>query len=95
MHFSNIQYKNRTTRGGGVLLLKKIKVKPLPLEFNGGAITSNRMVGITSNPVRIPPPSVTMASVGGSIIDFNKQVKASSKNIQKKKDKEENIRFVY
>ena len=94
MHFSNTQYKHRTTRGGGVLSLKKIKVKPLPLEVNGGAIISNRMVGITSNAVRIPPPSTTMASIGGAI-DFNKAVKTSAKNIQKKKDREENIRFVY
>ena len=33
MHFLNNQYKNRTTKGGGVLLLKKIKIKPLPLEI--------------------------------------------------------------
>ena len=93
MHFSNTQYKNRTTRGGGVLLLKKIKVKPLPLEITGGSV-SNRIVGITSNVVKMPTPSATMSSVGGAI-DFNKHVKASSRNIQKKKDKEENIKFVY
>jgi hypothetical protein len=54
--------------GKGVVLLKKIKIEPLEprLKINGGAILSNRIVGITSTPVQAPP-SNTMASIGGSI----------------------------
>jgi uncharacterized protein YhdP len=85
--------KNRTTKGGSVLLLKKIKTKSLPIE--GGAILANRNVGINSNAVKSPPPSMSMASIGG-MIDFNKHVKVQSRNVQKKKDKsDENIKFVY
>jgi hypothetical protein len=90
MHFLNTQYK-KSTKGGSVLLLNKIKKAPLPIE--GGAILSNRIVGITSNATRAPQ-SMTMASVGG-MLDFNKHVKTASRNIQKKKDKDENIKFVY
>jgi hypothetical protein len=89
----NSDMKNRTTKGGSVLLLKKIKTKSLPVQ--GGAILSNMNVGITSNAVRSPPLSQSMASVGG-MIDFNKHVKVQSRNVQKKKDKsDENIKFVY
>jgi hypothetical protein len=90
MHFSNTQYK-KSTKGGSVLLLNKIKKAPLPIE--GGAILSNRIVGITSNAVRAPQ-SMSMISVGG-MLDFNKHVKTASRNVQKKKDKDENIKFVY
>jgi hypothetical protein len=91
MHFTNYDTKNRTTKGGSVLLLKKIKTKPM----QGGAILSNRTVGIISNAVKAPPPSMSMASVGG-MIDFNKHVKVQSRSVQKKKDKsDENIKFVY
>jgi hypothetical protein len=85
--------KSRTTKGGSVvLLLKKIKTKSLPIE--GGAILSNRNVGIISNAVKAPA-SMSMASVGG-MIDFNKHVKLQSRSVQKKKDKsDENIKFVY
>jgi hypothetical protein len=90
MHFTNTQFKK--TKGGSVILLNKIKKTPLPI-VEGGAILSNRIVGITSNAVRVPPQSMT-TSVGG-MLDFNKHVKSASKNIQKKKDREENIKFVY
>jgi hypothetical protein len=90
MHFLNTQYK-KSTKGGSVLLLNKIKKAPLPIE--GGAILSNRIVGITSNAVRAPQ-SMSMISVGG-MLDFNKHVKTASRNVQKKKDKDENIKFVY
>jgi hypothetical protein len=92
MHFSNTQFK-KTTKGGSVLLLNKIEKESLPVE--GGAIISNRIVGITSNAVRQPPKSMAMASVVGGMLDFNKHVKTASRNIQKKKDKDENIKFVY
>jgi hypothetical protein len=92
MH-SNTDFKSRTTKGGSVILLKKIKTKPLPLEITGGAILSNRNIGITSNSSPVPL-SRSMASVGG-MIDFNKHVKTASRNLQKKKDKDENIKFVY
>ena len=95
MHFSNTQFNNRTTKGGSVLLLKKIKTKPLPVEISGGDILSNRIVGITSNAVKSPLSS-SMASVKiGGMIDFNKSVKASSRSVQNKKNKDENIKFVY
>ena len=91
MHFTNSDMKNRTTKGGSVLLLKKIKTKPI----EGGAILSNRNVGIISNAVKAPP-SMSMASIGGGMIDFSKHVKVQSRNVQKKKDKsDENIKFVY
>jgi uncharacterized membrane protein YqgA involved in biofilm formation len=38
---------------------------------------------------------MAMASVVGGMLDFNKHVKTASRNIQKKKDKDENIKFVY
>jgi hypothetical protein len=93
MHFTNSNFKSKSTRGGSVLLLKMIKTKSLPPSIEGGAIFSNRMVGITSNAVS-SPVSMSMASVGG-MIDFNKHVRTSSRNIQKKKDKDENIKVVY
>jgi hypothetical protein len=88
MHYSNTKYNGRTTRGGSVILLNKIRKIPPPIE--GGAL-SNKIVGITSNAVKSPPQSMAMASVFGGMLDFNKHVKAS----RKKKEKEENIRFVY
>jgi hypothetical protein len=95
MHFTNSEFKCKTTNGGSVLLLNKIKRKPLPIQ--GGVILSNMNVGITSNAVRSPPLSQSMASVTvGGMIDFNKHVKMSGRSIQKKKDKgDENIKFVY
>ncbi len=95
MHFTNSDMKCRSTKGGSVLLLKKIKTKSLPV--HGGAILSNMNVGITSNAIRSPPLSQSMASVMvGGMIDFNKNVKMSSRSVQKKKDKgDENIKFVY
>jgi hypothetical protein len=91
MHFTNTQFKK--TKGGSVILLNKIKKTPLNIE--GGAILSNRIVGITSNVVRAPPQSMAMASIGGAMLDFNKHVKTASRNVQKKRDKDENIKFVY
>ena len=92
MHFLNTEYK--TTKGGSVILLNKIKRSHHP-PIDGGAILSNRMVGITSNAIKTPPQSMAMASVVGGMLDFNKHVKTASRNIQKKKDKDENIKFVY
>ena len=90
MHFTNSDMKNKTTKGGSVLLLKKIKTKPI----EGGAILANRNIGIISNAVKAPP-SMSMAQVGG-MIDFNKHVKVQSRSVQKKKIKsDENIKFVY
>jgi hypothetical protein len=81
--------------GKGVVLLKKIKIEPLEprLKINGGAILSNRIVGITSTPVQAPP-SNTMASIGGSI-NFSKHVKPASRSVMKEADKEERIKFVF
>ena len=78
---------------GKGILLKKIKIKPLDerLTIHGGAISSNRIVGITSTPVQAPP-SNSMASVGGTI-NFSKHVKPVSKTMKKGKD--ENIKFVF
>jgi hypothetical protein len=92
MHFSNTPYR-KCSKGGSVVLLNKIKKIPhQPIE--GGDIISNRIVGITSNPTRAIAPSRSMASVGG-MLDFNKHVSSASKKVQKKKDREENIKFVY
>jgi hypothetical protein len=81
----------KSTRGGSIILLKNIKMKPLVEEMNGGNILANRIVGIISNPTK-PVQSNTL---GGSIIDFSKHVKTNARNIQKKRDREENIKFVY
>ena len=83
----------KSTRGGSIILLKNIKMKPLVEEMNGGNILANRIVGIISNPK--PAESNTLANIGGSIIDFSKHVKSNARNIQKKRDTEENIKFVY
>jgi hypothetical protein len=93
MHIPIRKGKVVSMKGKG-LLLKHIKVKPLPLEITGGDIlTKNRIVGITSNAVRAPP-SNTMAMIGGTI-DFSKHVKRASQSMQKRKEKDENIKFVF
>jgi hypothetical protein len=93
-HFTNSEIKCKTSTGGSILLLKKIKVKPLQIQ--GGAILSNMNVGITSNAVRAPQSQSMIPVTVGGMIDFNKHVKMSSRSIQKRKDKgDENIKFVY
>ena len=92
MHISISKGKVVSMQGKGVLL-KKIVIKPLPVEVHGGAIITNRIVGITSNAVSAPP-SNTMASIGAGI-DFSKHVKRASVNLQKRKDRDENIKFVF
>ena len=92
MHIPISNGKVVTMQGKGVLL-KKIPIKPLPIEVHGGAIITNRIVGITSNAVAAPP-SNTMASIGAGL-DFSKHVKHAAKTMQRRKDKEENIRFVF
>jgi hypothetical protein len=81
--------------GKGVVLLKKVKIEPLEprLKINGGAILSNRIVGVTSTPVQAPP-SNSMAMVGGSI-NFSKHVKPASRSVMKKAEKDERIKFVF
>jgi hypothetical protein len=86
MRFSNTNLKK--TKGGSVILKNKMK-KTLQPSMEGGAILSNRMIGITSNPSK-DPPIRSMASIGG-MLNFNKSMKTASK----KKDREENIKFVY
>ena len=39
-------------------------------------------------------PSHTMASIGAGI-DFSKHVRREAQSIQKKKDKEQNIKFIF
>ena len=92
MHIPISNGKVVTMQGKGVLL-KKIPIKPLPVEVHGGAIITNRIVSITSNAVAAPP-SNTMASIGAGI-DFSKHVKHAAKTMQKKRDREESIRFVF
>jgi hypothetical protein len=92
MHIPIKKGKNVSMKGKG-LLLSHIKVKPLPVEITGGELMKNRIVGITSNAVRAPP-SNTMASIGGAI-DFSKHVKRSNQGIQKRKEKDERIKFVF
>jgi hypothetical protein len=90
-----INKKGYVPMKGRGILLSHIKKEPLEprLMINGGAITSNRIVGITSNAVQAPP-SNTMAMVGGAI-NFSKHVKPASRSIMKKADKEERIKFVF
>jgi hypothetical protein len=83
----------KSTRGDSIILHKNIKMKPLVEEINGN-ILANRIVGIISNPTK-PAQSNTLANIGGSIVDFSKHVKSNTRNIQKKRDTEENIKFVY
>jgi hypothetical protein len=92
MHIPIKKGKNVSMKGKG-LLLSHIKVKPLPLEITGGDLVKNRIVGITSNAVR-SAPSNTMASIGAGI-DFSKHVKRSNQGIQKRKEKDERIKFVF
>jgi hypothetical protein len=81
-------------KGRGILL-SHIKKEPLKnrLMINGGAITSNRIVGITSTPVQAPP-SNSMAMVGGAL-NFSKHVKPASRSVMKKADMDERIKFVF
>jgi hypothetical protein len=90
-----INKKGYVPMKGRGLLLTHIKKEPLEprLMINGGAITSNRIVGITSNAVQAPP-SNSMAMVGGAI-NFSKHVKPASRSVMKKADKEERIKFVF
>jgi hypothetical protein len=89
-----IQKKGYVPMVGKGVLLSKIKIKPLePRLMVGGAILSNRIVGITSNAVPAPP-SLSMAMVGGAI-NFSKHVKPASRVMMKKPEKHENIKFVF
>ena len=80
----------RHTTGGSVMLLSRIKTSPIV----GGNLGANRIVGITSNAMPNPPPSASMASVGGSL-DFAKHVRSSARKMQKKGKEDSNINFVY
>jgi hypothetical protein len=90
-----INKKGYVPMKGRGILLSHIKKEPLEprLMINGGAITSNRIVGITSNAVQAPP-SNSMAMVGGSI-NFSKHVKPASRSVMKKADMDERIKFVF
>ena len=82
--------KNVGIQGNGVLL-KKIIIKPLPME--GGMLEKNRIVGIMSNAVGAPP-SDAMASIGAGL-DFSKHVRRESRSVQKKRGGDDNIKFVF
>ncbi len=58
-------------------------------------IPTNRIVGLPSAIPPTPVASNSMASLGMGLIDFNKSVKKASQNIQKKREKHENIKFVF
>jgi hypothetical protein len=89
-----INKKGYVPMKGKGILLSHIKREPLKDRLMiGGAISTNRIVGITSNAVPAPP-SNSMAMVGGSI-NFSKHVKPASRAIMKKADKEERIKFVF
>ena len=75
--------------------LKRFSLNTEPMPAMQPVIPNNRIVGL---PTAIPPtpvPSNAMASLGMGLIDFNKSVKRASQNIQKKRDKQENIKFVF
>jgi hypothetical protein len=89
-----INKKGYVPMKGKGILLSHIKKEPLKDRLMiGGAITSNRIVGITSNPVQAPP-SNTMASIGGAL-NFSKHVKPASRSVMKKADMDERIKFVF
>ena len=58
-------------------------------------VITNRIVGLPSAIPPTPVASNSMASLGMGLIDFNKSVKKASQNIQKKREKHENIKFVF
>ena len=73
-----------------LLLKRKFKIPVIKEDIVGGAMTSNRIVGMITSRVKSPPSSSMASIVGGDIMDFSKSVK---KNARKKED--ENIKFVY
>ena len=87
-----VLFAKQKTSGGSMLLLKrKFKIPVIKEDIVGGAMTSNRIVGMISSRVKSPPSSSMASSiVGGDIMDFSKSVK---RNARKKED--ENIKFVY
>ena len=87
-----VLFAKQKTSGGSMLLLKrKFKIPVIKEDIVGGAMPSNRIVGMITSRIK-PVPSFSMASsiVGGDIMDFSKSVK---RNARKKDD--ENIKFVY
>ena len=73
-----------------LLLKRKFKIPVIKEDIVGGAMPSNRIVGMITSRIK-PVPSSSMASiVGGDIMDFSKSVK---RNARKKED--ENIKIVY
>jgi hypothetical protein len=74
--------------------LKRFSLNTEPMPAMQPVIPNNRIVGL---PTAIPQsvPSNAMARLGMGLIDFNKSVKRASQNIQKKRDKHENIKFVF
>ena len=86
-----VLFAKQKTSGGSMLLLKRIKIPVIKEDIVGGAMSSNRIVGMITSRIK-PVPSSSMASsiVGGDIMDFSKSVK---RNARKKED--ENIKFVY
>ena len=87
-----VLFAKQKTSGGSMLLLKrKFKIPVIKEDIVGGAMPSNRIVGMITSRIK-PVPSSSMASsiVGGDIMDFSKSIK---KNARKKED--ENIKFVY
>ena len=87
-----VLFAKQKTSGGSMLLLKrKFKNPVIKEDIVGGAMSSNRIVGmITSRIKSAPSSSMASSIVGGDIMDFSKSVK---RNARKKED--ENIKFVY
>ena len=87
-----VLFAKQKTSGGSMLLLKlKFKIPVIKEDIVGGAMSSNRIIGMISSRVKSPPSSSMASSiVGGDIMDFSKSIK---KNARKKED--ENIKFVY
>ena len=85
-----VLFAKQKTSGGSMLLLKRKFKIPVIKDIVGGAMPSNRIVGMITSRIK-PVPSSSMASsiVGGDIMDFSKSVK---RNARKKED--ENIKFV-
>ena len=86
-----VLFAKQKTSGGSMLLLKrKFKIPVIKEDIVGGAMPSNRIVGMITSRIK-PVPSSSMASsiVGGDIMDFSKSVKRN------RKKEDENIKFVY
>ena len=67
-----VLFAKKKTSGGSMLLFKrKFKIPVIKEDIVGGAMTSNRIVGMTSTSMKSPHSSSMASSiVGGDYMDF-------------------------